>query len=138
MWVMSLVYGGGYQPNMFFEIIDNVLKDTQGLGIVIDGALGSNSTTLSIGHVVRGNTVIGKQAPPTEYGNALGAINVGQPAGVDTTQHFANCLTCVRGTVVEDNQVKLYQAENGTCENNGVVVYAAYTVERGNSCEMIP
>ena len=36
---MSLVYGGGYQPNMFFEIIDNVLKDTQGLGIVIDGAL---------------------------------------------------------------------------------------------------
>ena len=53
MWVMSLVYGGGYQPNLFFEIIDNVLKDTQGLGIVIDGALGSNST-LSMGHVVRG------------------------------------------------------------------------------------
>jgi len=57
MWVMALVYGGGYQPNMYFEVIDNVLKDTQGLGIVIDG-LGGNAT-LSMGHVVRGNTVIG-------------------------------------------------------------------------------
>lgn len=199
------------QPNMYFEIIDNVLKDTQGLGIVIDGLTGNS--TLSMGHVVRGNTVIGskrrsnphrslscrgttymyafefnllknrtifwpildffftecydlsvvlhlrsgkaipnlkrivlterlrvgaEKAPPTEYGNALGAINVGQPPGVHTSQHFGNCLTCIRGTVVEDNRVQLRRSENGTCESNGVVVYAAFSVERGNTCEMVP
>ena len=135
MWVMALYYGGGYQPNMFFEIIDNVLRDTQGMGIVIDGL---DNLTLSMAHVVRGNTVIGKQAPPTEYGNALGAINVGQPDGVHTSQHFGNCLECIRSVVVEDNAVRLRRAENGTCAANAVVVHAAHTVARNNSCTMVP
>jgi len=40
--------------------------------------------------------------------------------------------------VVEDNTVQLHRSENGTCESNGVVVHSAYTVVRGNTCEMVP
>ena len=70
--------------------------------------------------------------------HARGAINVGQPDGVHTSQHFGNCLECIRSVVVEDNTVRLRRAENGTCEANAVVVHAAHTVARNNSCAMVP
>ena len=55
--------------------------------------------TLSMGHVVRSNTVVGKVAPPTAYGNAMAAINVGGVATPAMKQHFGSCLMCIRVSV---------------------------------------
>ena len=118
-------------------------------GVLIDG--NPANMTMSIGHVVRGNSVRGHRAPPTRFSNFDGAITVGvdalsptcgcknpapkipvpnKPAG---TCCFGSVETAITGVIVEDNRV-IVDTKNGSCAQNGVRVFAANTVERGNTC----
>ena len=93
---------------------------TGGLGVLIDG--NPANMTLSIGHVVRDNSVRGHRAPPTQFSNFDGAITVGvdavsptcgckisaahasqnKPAG---TCCFGSVKAAITGVVVEGNRV---------------------------------
>ena len=134
---------------MHFEVVHNTVVDvTGGLGVLIDG--NPANMTLSIGHVVRDNSVRGHRAPPTQFANFDGAITVGvdavsptcgckisaahasrnKPAG---TCCFGSVKAAITGVVVEGNRV-VVDPRNGSCAQNGVRVFAEHTVERGNTC----
>jgi hypothetical protein len=130
-------------------VVHNTVSDvTGGLGVLIDG--NPANMTMSIGHVVRGNSVRGHRAPPTRFSNFDGAITVGVDAvsptcGCKTPAAKASknkpagtcCFGSVKGAItsviVEDNRV-IVDPKNGSCAQNGVRVFAENTVERGNTC----
>ena len=57
---------GGKQPNVNFELVDNYLYDTEGLRVIGNDR---DNNTISMGHVIRGNTVKDKINPPADGPN---------------------------------------------------------------------
>ena len=139
--LMALDYQG-YQPNMNFEVIQNLVHDAiGGLGILIDGNPANMS--LSHGHVVRDNVVTGKHVAPFAFSSFDGAITVGVDAddkscgskGSTGKCSFGSVKGAVVGVVVEGNSVTLRGGgQGGSCKQNGVRVFAENTVTRANTC----
>jgi hypothetical protein len=89
--LMALDYQGGYQPNLHFEIVNNTVSDvTGGIAVMIDG--NPMNITLSLGHVIRDNTVVGHRPPPSAFSNIDGGITI----GVDATNAVCGCTATSR------------------------------------------
>lgn len=132
---------------MNFEVIQNQVHDViGGLGILIDGNPANMS--LSHGHVVRDNVVTDKWIAPFNFSSFDGAITVGVDADDKTCGSinektgkcsFGSVKGAVVGVVVEGNSVTLRGGGmGGTCERNGVRVFAQSVVARANTCNPAP
>ena len=62
--IYGIDYQGGIQPNINFELTGNTLTDTEGLRVIGGDSI---NATISMGHIVRRNTVIDKIAPPEPW-----------------------------------------------------------------------
>ena len=156
LWLSALTEGlcvggelhfeqGGKQPNFHFELIDNTLDDTEGLR-VIGGD--SDNQTISMGHVVRGNTVLNKIDPPDPWlgpnetlnpnyqsaRNMENAILIGPDRGTGEGPLRGN-PRCFRDIIVESNAI-LVKRGNGSCPKNGLLVGAEHAVTRNNTCHV--
>jgi hypothetical protein len=97
--------------------------------------------SLSHGHVVRDNLVTDKWVAPFNFSSFDGAITVGVDAGAkgcgcvnkDGACCFGSVKQAVVDVVVEGNKVVLRRGK-GSCEENGVRVFALHTVSRSNTC----
>ena len=150
--IFGIDYQGGIQPNINFELTENTLSDTEGLRVIGGDSI---NATISMGHIVRRNTVIDKIAPPEPWAgpsdppntdwrsarNMEPAIEIGisQSCLKAIAEQNVSYLTCARsssrpcwhpGTGTCTTAVNLSNFEDIVVESNAIVV------KRGNgTCE---